>query len=206
MWYSFVSLLLEMTPSIFNLLYQSYHWLQVHIANKFMYLPFVLCGQWFLWGHSFNRKKLAIAYCTCPHFQSPNCRVWSSEAFHVRSCGSALLIQHGNVVLRHSSEDYGRPIWPNGINPQKCRRIFLNYLQLWKGKNNWMTHSFFLRCPNSVIITFFKTSSENDIPYDSTNRGQFPTFLQVKRLILGLMRIYYNDISCINNTLMQICQ
>lgn len=69
-----------------------------------------------------------------------------------------------------------------------------------------MTHSFFLRCPNSVIITFLKTSSENDIPYDSTNQGQFPTFLQVKRLILGLMRIYYNDISCINNTLMQICQ
>lgn len=60
--------------------------------------------------------------------------------------------------------------------------------------------------PNSVIITFFKTSSENDIPYDSTNQGQFPTFLQVKRLILSLMRIYYNDISCINNTLMQICQ
>lgn len=31
-------------------------------------------------------------------------------AFHVHSCGSRLLIQHGNVVLRHSSEDWGKKI------------------------------------------------------------------------------------------------
>lgn len=39
-------------------------------------------------------------------FQSPRFRVSGCGNFRVHSCGSKLLIPHGNVVLRHSSEDW----------------------------------------------------------------------------------------------------
>lgn len=39
-------------------------------------------------------------------FQTPYFRVWGCGNFRVHSCGSRLLIPHGNVVLRHSSEDW----------------------------------------------------------------------------------------------------
>lgn len=80
----------------------------------------------------------------CQHVETPNFRV-SCEAFHVHSCGSRLLIPHGNVVLRHSSEDYGQAnltkmtLIPESADWWRCFRP--NWALVRKCTTTWLAPS-----------------------------------------------------------------